>query len=664
MPKFVLIDHSITEIGGHHYEYAMRVLPAAAQAGYEPVLATNRRLHGIGPCPWRIVRAYRYDFFQPGPPRRLRRLCGWLDTFRHGVARTKCRGMLRPGAAAWQRAHRWRKRTAFGADSVRLFREVRLDEGDVVFLPTLLDADMLGLLRLFHANPDTAKATWHLLFRRNVYQGREPDYAAQDESLQPLRSAFREFEAQLRGQRVYFYTDTESLTIQYNRLGVASFRTAPIPVGEGFRVQSSGFREESEVRGQTVPLSPAPPLPCFHAPLVPLSHTASDGPATRAEASALRHVVYLGDARTEKGYHWLPRLVEDAFAAKLPARFTLQSNYNVPGGEPAAVVARARLEAAAADRRVRLIPHALGSEEYRRLLFAADVVVIPYDRDHYYARSSGVFAEALAAGKPVVVPAGTWMAAELSSAIYDYHDVLGQRHRTLAGIDRPLQIHGKTPTTCRLDVPPEATHLLVKFRLADHQPGLFAGVTAEQFAADNYGASRGTGSPGPCGRLVGRSGRCGRLGRSGALVSGRDDPRGSLLAPLAEGVAQIELSVYNALSALPLSLNEIRIDFLAAPEGLPASAVGAVYAEPGELADCVREVLAHYDHYLASAIGFSHRWAEHHSPETLIEQLVARSRMHRPAAAVDASSVRRRTGAPRTASRRLLRRDRFKAVHG
>jgi glycosyltransferase involved in cell wall biosynthesis len=41
------------------------------------------------------------------------------------------------------------------------------------------------------------------------------------------------------------------------------------------------------------------------------------------------------------------------------------------------------------------------------------VVVVPYDASGYREPTSGVFAEALAMGKPVVVTSGTWMAHEL-----------------------------------------------------------------------------------------------------------------------------------------------------------------------------------------------------------------------------------------------------------
>jgi glycosyltransferase involved in cell wall biosynthesis len=53
------------------------------------------------------------------------------------------------------------------------------------------------------------------------------------------------------------------------------------------------------------------------------------------------------------------------------------------------------------------------TDDYYYLLAKADVVLCPYDARAYRARSSGVFAEAVAAGKPTVVPADTWMASAL-----------------------------------------------------------------------------------------------------------------------------------------------------------------------------------------------------------------------------------------------------------
>src|SRR5262249_46032869 len=42
--KFVLVDQSIRGLGGHHYEYAVRVLAAARDDGFDARLVTNKHL--------------------------------------------------------------------------------------------------------------------------------------------------------------------------------------------------------------------------------------------------------------------------------------------------------------------------------------------------------------------------------------------------------------------------------------------------------------------------------------------------------------------------------------------------------------------------------------------------------------------------------------------
>jgi len=51
--------------------------------------------------------------------------------------------------------------------------------------------------------------------------------------------------------------------------------------------------------------------------------------------------------------------------------------------------------------------------QYHAALQSADVVLCPYDIVPYRIRTSGVFAEAVAYGKPIVVSPGTWMAREI-----------------------------------------------------------------------------------------------------------------------------------------------------------------------------------------------------------------------------------------------------------
>ncbi len=63
-----------------------------------------------------------------------------------------------------------------------------------------------------------------------------------------------------------------------------------------------------------------------------------------------------------------------------------------------------------------VIERTLGEADYHALLLSADVVLVPYERPHYVSRTSGVFVEAIANGKPVVVTGRTWMSRQLGDS--------------------------------------------------------------------------------------------------------------------------------------------------------------------------------------------------------------------------------------------------------
>lgn len=52
-------------------------------------------------------------------------------------------------------------------------------------------------------------------------------------------------------------------------------------------------------------------------------------------------------------------------------------------------------------------------DEYRRQLIESDIILLPYDPKEYYSRTSGIFIEAIFAGKIPLVKEGSWLALEL-----------------------------------------------------------------------------------------------------------------------------------------------------------------------------------------------------------------------------------------------------------
>lgn len=169
---------------------------------------------------------------------------------------------------------------------------------------------------------------------------------------------------------------------------------------------------------------PVPVMP------IPFRHELMTSQMRERPAGAPLSIVYLGDARTEKGYQHLPSVVQEMWPEFIqPGRvhFTIQSNYNTPGGERGIANARLRLQQFPTG--VTLPIELVAPEAYFGIMAGADIVVLPYDPERYARRSSGVMNEALAGGKVAVVPAGSWMAAQAPSdqiVVYEHPQGLAQ----------------------------------------------------------------------------------------------------------------------------------------------------------------------------------------------------------------------------------------------
>jgi len=181
------------------------------------------------------------------------------------------------------------------------------------------------------------------------------------------------YDSQLWPNKIRFYTDTEDLVRKHNALSPVQLSQVPIP-----------FRQEKLVH--------------------PSSQDTKD----------FIHIVYLGDARFEKGYQYLPNLIDALWSNYLQldkVKFTIQSNYNIDGGEVEILAAKLALSQYP-ESKIKLIDHPMQPDDYYQLLTSADIVVLPYNPQNYQ-RTSGVLTEALAAGKPVVVSNGSWLAQQV-----------------------------------------------------------------------------------------------------------------------------------------------------------------------------------------------------------------------------------------------------------
>jgi glycosyltransferase involved in cell wall biosynthesis len=613
MSKFILIDHSLKGVGGHHYEYAAHVLSAAERAKYAPVLATHRRFRPGADYPqhwptWPLFRfgTYsKYTMYRSQPHR---------DGAAHagGMARWSLAGLWERVADFWHRRGREKRVAALAAGLERLFAEESLAAGDQVFLPTLSELDLEGVVRFLEATPNSRVADWHLQFHYNIFDGREPEFAAQAEKLDVMREAFAAALARTPEHRLHFYNTTEQLAAQYARMGLARFYALPYPVNHALAVPAADCCSSAEpTNSETVALETPRPL----------------------------RIACLGAIRPEKGAKELAGVVEALWDSHfLPGRCQLvvQSNKRrfrlplpiedadtLPDGVEPVVYA----------------PHPLPMDAYVELIRAADIGLLLYDSRRYYARCSGVLVELLSVGTPVIASAGCWMAEQLAEANFAHLDRAANELRnvgalaankltfkldepgrsTRGGLSRSRNVPlvdgclrlpaGGEGVFAEVDVPRAATHAMCSFRW--HYPaeaGTYCRVTLESLGADED-------LPAERSFVVGR--------RDG------DQPV-RVMFPIAPSVFRVRLRWENEYDNGPIALEDLQIDMLSAEQlpgaTYPLGAVGLIAADDSQVAALVDDLVSHWPHYRQTALAFAEEWSAFHNADRIVAELAARAK--------------------------------------
>lgn len=655
--KFVIVDQSIKDAGGHHLEYAKRVLKAAKSAGFTTVLAVHRDCEDIKDSNidvlekafshtfWENVARERqvvrkrgtsifgmlrdkkddliYDivFSQLGiayqlimqgrSPRglaakysivsadqrisKLAFFAGAILVRLRGVANQAKRPLAvvgsvfgKPGQLIFRffkfivavllspliAVHvllRWKSSVnkvehfydLFAQECDEFLTRLQVSRGDLVFVPTLGIVEMMGIAACSR-NRAFDGLHWHLLFRRDLFKGREPSYMGQMDSVQPTRIAFSEFKQTFRYGKAFFYTDTDSLTEQYNTLGAYVFKTLPIPLDDSL--------------GRT------------------------DKPRQALVVS------YIGDAREEKGFPNLPRLVADIRAAgfdETEVTFVFQSNFNIPEGEPGVCVAKAEL-AAHQSHGVDLRDGPFSSEEYTRMVNNSDIILVPYNSEQYYARSSGIFAEALVAGVPTVYPRMSWMGRELQMANQEYLEILEVQAAQGKSIDLLEHIKGRADLfTIRTGKSGNA--LIFMFQLQAPAPGRFARILLRRKT-----------------RFAGRKSDkkevfelCGtafidlRVGEGRAVILGVPD-----------GTYSCQVEEVDASPSTDVDLRFLFAQFrcrrIKLGSNVPTQVVSVGFDGDDEISAAVLQLVRHYDLYARSCQAVSPVWRRYHSSAELV----------------------------------------------
>ncbi len=172
--------------------------------------------------------------------------------------------------------------------------------------------------------------------------------------------------------------------------------------------------------------------------LLPIPHGGSDlthGMRVLPE-NKVTTVVSLGNARAEKGFNEIYKMMRALAASKctFPVKFVIQAND--PDGEAAPFVKK--LKKTRFPFPVSVITKSLNKEAYEEMVAKADVILAPYWQEVYASRTSGVALEALAAGKILITTKNTWMSDQAklwrTGLLVENHDVASLLKATVRAV--------------------------------------------------------------------------------------------------------------------------------------------------------------------------------------------------------------------------------------
>ena len=624
--RFHIIDQSLCHHGGHHFDYVNCMVQAASENELETFVAANRRFrtdqlfgskHAGNRRPAKVVSVFSNTTYQRE---------SWLAGLRH-LKRSNV-VLDRPAADenspsifrksfSWLKDRRSKKKrrqliAQFARDLGRYFESLpsrELHQEDHVFFTTVSELELMGLAIFLANSPWTQPATWHLQFHYNLFDGRTPEFESQTRVLGKVRGCFLAALSRVPDHDLHFYCTSEELVEQFERLKVVDFSRLPYPINSRFapakyptRVVESVFATRQSHRN-------------------PLSDAATDNRLPERPIGSPLRMICPGELRREKGVanHLqtvIDNLWQDYFgcgalevAVQRPRKKFLRRQ-------------KVEIQLPVGDRGdsspVKYVQHPLREDEYAEFIKRADFGLLMYDSRAYFSRRAGVLGELLACGKPVIVPAGCWLAHQLQEIQFNHIETQGDalpKSRTLglselefdlsnAPLSGGLVSFDQSRHPFEFKIPLQKDETLVVVGFEWHNP-IIEGVDVSLECIEN----------GPQGN---RSSATKQV--AGHRRSGR---RCLVMFRIAGGTESIQLSLRNAFHGTMATIKNLSVDLYNVndPDSIPLGSVGLIAPDNGYADVMVEEMVSHFEHYRHSAEEYSHLWYQGHDPLRTLERL-------------------------------------------
>jgi hypothetical protein len=651
--KFAIFDPSIIGEGGHYFEYARRIIIAASQSGLTDLTIAVNNAANVPPDPkdrFQIVPAFTYDIWgnavgethvidpkvdalakrlwvsrlamlwelAGAPPeqierfentglrrvtaRRLQQIKDLRDQipaeFHHlayedfprflSLMKSVLGSSTKPFANnSLEKVHIAETRANIICRELRAaIEDIGLGADDVVFLPSASMHDARGLEQLMREDGTANLPVFVLLYRRNIFDCFPETYKenlfetyGERLSLQRLIGAGKDVDGDVK---IRFCTDTAELSEQYFELIDSEVPHVAIPV-------PAAVEEDGRAKDTNAPL----------------------------------RLLYLGDAREEKGFWAVARLAaltrDHGFASNFRVRTQLYHSLLL---REAATLTQVQMVKSVSSDGFSIAEGILDDEQYFGEIANSDVVLICYDRNQYAARSSGIFIEALHRNKPVVAPAGSWMGREINDLTTRYHGIQlanSPAISTLHGPELKWEIQGDKTTIpdpqniilynydilfSIFDVPKDANYMRVKFKAAR---GQLASAVQLTFAQRGFLKKK--------------------LGGADIRVTYARDENSVLIA-LAPGIKSVKMCLQNCFSDKPTSVEGLTLEFFKLDGNLAEECGGSTYVQETLRDSTFGNIRASLDRLSnnRAAVKTATQFAgdltrDYHTPENLFNQL-------------------------------------------
>ncbi len=654
MTKFYIVDQSLVNRGGHHYDYTTCIAEAANKMGFETIVVANKKLDAETVFPnTQLQRSFKNTVYQRD---------SYLAGLRH-LKRSKfdLESQSAQTGSHWdqfkvsyrhQKLQRRRGKVInqFAKDCESAFAGVRFSDSDHIFLTTVSELEMMGLAIFLRSNPATIAPTWHLQFHFNMFEGRTPEYAAQSATEKLTRECFESTLNRLSYHRVQCYTTSRTLADQYNRLGVSFLTSLPYPVAPEFAIATAAKPLSSATNRNRQPhfVNQQPKVfakqttrdeSCIGennaSPSMQNSVNADfcTEPTVRqinstASQNALRFTCP-GQIRREKGcFEYLQPLVNELWDTHLASgkvKIALQRprRKKLRKQKIELTLPQTNDTSSLSSDAIEYFNHPLGRDAYIDFIKNTDCGLLFYDSRTYFSRRAGVLGELLSAGKPLIVSAGSWLSQQIAEPNFQYGESLCQQAESVRVLRiEDVEYDGKNaPATggvvtfdrgnhpFQLSLNHQTSEQLLLFRFEWKFPteeGTFVRICMTQ--KDGQGSTIGSVE-----QIVGHR---------------RNERKPNCLFRIQSDTETIEIALSNAFSPSTASLKNISIELLSMPtESEPStialSSVGIIAADASQLSSAVAEMVQHYAHYKSSAEKFAQHWFAAHNPLRTVAHLIA-----------------------------------------